>query len=47
MTALRTSNAREVYMPIVVKWMVEAASNQDTDERALIVMLGNCILAGE
>ena len=47
MTALRTSNAREVYMPIVVKWMVEAASNQDTDERALIVMLGSSILAGE
>ena len=27
--------------------LVEAASNQDTDERALIVMLGSSILAGE
>ena len=30
-----------------VKWLAEAASNQDTDERALIVMLGSSILAGE
>ena len=44
MDTLRTSEARLFYMPSVVKWMVQAASNPDTDERALIVLLGNSML---
>ena len=31
-------------MLTVMKWVVEAASNPDMDERALIVMLGDSVL---